>query len=119
MIGPSCKRTVLAVVVLLAALVAVVPPSVALAQAPPGTPAPGAPPGQVAEPLPTRTATSDDNSDYWGLLGLLGLVGLAGLLRRDRGRPVTVADRPDRRQSVVVGSKNQTGLGLCREHGIV
>jgi MYXO-CTERM domain-containing protein len=45
-----------------------------------------------------RTETrDDDDSGKWGLLGLLGLVGLAGLLRRDRGRSVTVADRPDRR----------------------
>jgi MYXO-CTERM domain-containing protein len=92
----TCKRTVLTVVVLLAALVAVVSPSVVLAQAPSGTPAPGAPPGQTAEPLPTRTVTRD-NSGQWGLLGLLGLAGLAGLLRRDRPRSVTVADRPDRR----------------------
>jgi MYXO-CTERM domain-containing protein len=93
----SCRRTVLAAVLLLAALVTVVSPSVVLAQAPPGTPAPGAPPGRTAEPLPTRPATSDDNSGYWGLLGLVGLVGLAGLLRRDKARSVTVADRPDRR----------------------
>ncbi|MDQ3831085.1 MAG: hypothetical protein M3361_17660 [Candidatus Tectomicrobia bacterium] len=97
MIFPSRRRTVWAMVLLLAALVAVVSPAVVLAQAPPGTPAPGAPPGQMREPPPTRTATRDDNSGYWGLLGLLGLVGLAGLLRRDRGRSVTVADRPDRR----------------------
>ena len=42
---PFCKRTVLTVVVLLAALVAVASPSVVLAQAPQGTPAPGAAPG--------------------------------------------------------------------------
>jgi MYXO-CTERM domain-containing protein len=97
MIFRSCRRTVLAVMVLLTVIVAVIAPSVALAQAPPGAPAPGAPPGQIVEPPPTRTATRDDNSGYWGLLGLLGLVGLAGLLRRDRARSVTVADRPDRR----------------------
>jgi MYXO-CTERM domain-containing protein len=86
----SCTRTVLAVVLLLAALVAVVPPSVALAQAPAGQ--------TVQVPPATRTETrEDDDSGKWGLLGLLGLVGLAGLLRRDRGRSVTVADRPDRR----------------------
>jgi MYXO-CTERM domain-containing protein len=95
MIFASRRRTVWAMVLLLAAIVAVVSPAVALAQAPPGTPAPGAPPGQVAEPPPTRTATND--SGNWGLLGLLGLVGLAGLLRRGRGRSVTVADRSDRR----------------------
>ncbi len=83
MIFPSRRRTVWAMVLLLAALVAVVSPAVALAQAPPGTPAPGAPPGQRAEPPPTRPATRDDFGN-WGLLGLLGLVGLAGLLRRDR-----------------------------------
>ena len=87
---PSCRRTVLAVVLLLAALVAVVSPSVALAQAPAGQ--------TVQAPPATRTETrDDDDSGKWGLLGLLGLVGLAGLLRRDRGRSVTVADRPDRR----------------------
>jgi MYXO-CTERM domain-containing protein len=80
----------LAVVLLLAALVAAVSPSVALAQAPAG---------QTAQAPPvTRTETRDDDDfDNWGLLGLLGLVGLAGLLRRDRARSVTVADRPDRR----------------------
>jgi len=88
--GPSCKRTVLAVVFLLAALLAVGPPSVALAQAPAGQ--------TVQAPPVTRTDTrNDDDSGKWGLLGLLGLVGLAGLLRRDRPRSVTVADRPDRR----------------------
>jgi MYXO-CTERM domain-containing protein len=87
---PSYKRTVLAVVLLLAALVAAMPPSVALAQAPAGQA------GQA--PPATRTeARDDDDSGKWGLLGLLGLVGLTGLLRRDRGRSVTVADRPDRR----------------------
>jgi MYXO-CTERM domain-containing protein len=96
MIFASRRRTVWAMVLLLAAIVAVVAPAVALAQAPPGTPAPGAPPGQVGEPPPTRTAPRDDTSSSWGLLGLLGLVGLAGLLRRDRGRSVTVAERPDR-----------------------
>jgi MYXO-CTERM domain-containing protein len=87
---PSYKRTVLAVVLLLAALVAAMLPSVGLAQAPAGQA------GQA--PPATRTeARDDDDSGKWGLLGLLGLVGLAGLLRRDRGRSVTVADRPDRR----------------------
>jgi MYXO-CTERM domain-containing protein len=86
----SCRRTVLAVVFLLAALVAVVSPSVALAQAPAGQ--------TVQAPPATRTGTrDDDDSGKWGLLGLLGLVGLAGLLRRDKARSVTVADRPDRR----------------------
>jgi MYXO-CTERM domain-containing protein len=86
----SCKRTVVAVVLLLAALVAVVSPSVALAQAPAGQ--------TVQAPPATRTETrADDDSGNWGLLGLLGLVGLAGLLRRDKARSVTVADRPDRR----------------------
>jgi MYXO-CTERM domain-containing protein len=94
---PSCKRTALAVMVLLTAIVAVMSPAVVLAQAPPGTPAPGATPGQRAEPPATRTETRDDDSGKWGLLGLLGLAGLAGLLRRDRGRSVTVADRPNRR----------------------
>jgi MYXO-CTERM domain-containing protein len=96
MIFPSRRRTVWAMMVLLAVIVAVLSPAVALAQAPPGTPVPGAPPGQIAEPPPTRTVTSDDSGN-WGLFGLLGLVGLAGLLRRDRRRSVTVADRPDRR----------------------
>ena len=87
---PSCRRTVCAIVLLLGALVAVVPPSVALAQAPAG---------QIGQAPPaTRTETRDNNdSGKWGLLGLLGLVGLAGLLRRDKARSVTVADRPDRR----------------------
>jgi hypothetical protein len=94
---PSRKRTVWAVIVLLMAIVAVMSPAVVLAQAPPGTPAPGTTPGQRVEPPATQTVARDDNSGYWGLLGLLGLIGLAGLLRRDRGRSVTVADRPDRR----------------------
>jgi hypothetical protein len=96
MIFQSRRRTVWTMVLLLAVVVAVVSPAVALAQAPPGTPAPGAPPGQVAEPPPTRPATRDGFGN-WGLLGLLGLLGLAGLLPRDRRRSVTVADRPDRR----------------------
>ena len=94
---PSRKRTALAVVVLLTVIVAVMSPVVVLAQAPPGTPAPGATPGQRVEPPVTRTETRADNSGKWGLLGLLGLAGLAGLLRRDRTRSVTVADRPDPR----------------------
>jgi MYXO-CTERM domain-containing protein len=86
----SCKRTVLAVVLPLAALVAVVPSSVARAQAPAGQ--------TVQAPPVTRTETRDDNDPgKWGLLGLLGLAGLAGLLRRGTARSVTVADRPDRR----------------------
>ena len=90
MTGLSCKRTVLAVVLLLATLVAAVSPPEALAQAPTGQ--------TVQAPPATRTeARDDDDSGKWGLLGLLGLVGLAGLLRRDTGRSVTVADRPDRR----------------------
>jgi MYXO-CTERM domain-containing protein len=92
----SCKQTVLAVMVLLTVIVAVMSPAVVLAQAPPGTPAPGATPGQRVEPPATQTVTRDDDSGKWGLLGLLGLIGLAGLLRRDRGRSVTVADRPGR-----------------------
>ena len=95
MIFPSRRRTVWAMVLLLAALVAVVSPAVVLAQAPPGTPAPGAPPGQIAEPAQTRTATRDDSGN-WGLLGLLGLLGLAGLLRRDSRRPLGRMDRADR-----------------------
>jgi MYXO-CTERM domain-containing protein len=94
---PSCKRTALAVMVLLAVIMAVMSPVVVLAQAPPGTPGPGVTPGQRVEPPATRTETRADNSGKWGLLGLLGLAGLAGLLRRDRTRSVTVADRPDRR----------------------
>jgi MYXO-CTERM domain-containing protein len=87
---PSWRRTVLAVVLLLAFIVTVVSPSVALAQAPAGQ--------TVQAPPVTRTETrDDDDSGNWGLLGLLGLVGLAGLLRRDKARSVTVADRPDRR----------------------
>jgi MYXO-CTERM domain-containing protein len=87
---PPCRRKVLAVVFLLAALATVVLPSVALAQAPAGQ--------TVQAPPVTRTETRDDDGfDDWGLLGLLGLAGLAGLLRRDRPRSVTVADRADRR----------------------
>jgi MYXO-CTERM domain-containing protein len=94
---PSCKRTALAVVVLLTAIVAVMSPAVVLAQAPPGGP-PGAPPGGAAQVPPAPvTETRDDGASKWGLLGLLGLLGLAGLLRRDRGRSVTVTDRSDRR----------------------
>lgn len=81
---PSCRRTLLAVMVLLAVLVAVMAPAVALAQAPPG---------QVSEPPPTRTETSSSN---WGLLGLLGLLGVAGLLRRDSRRPLDRRDPADR-----------------------
>jgi MYXO-CTERM domain-containing protein len=88
----SCKRTVLAVMVLLTVIVAVMSPMVVLAQAPPGTPAPG----QRVEPPATRTETREDDSGKWGLLGLLGLVGLAGLLRRDRPRPLDRTDRPGR-----------------------
>jgi MYXO-CTERM domain-containing protein len=87
---PSGRQTVLAVVLLLAALVAVVPSSVALAQAPAGQ--------TMQAPPATRTETRDDDDfDNWGLLGLLGLVGLAGLLRCSTARSVTVADRPERR----------------------
>jgi MYXO-CTERM domain-containing protein len=87
---PSYQGSVLAVVFLLAALVAVLPSSVALAQAPAGP--------TVQAPPATRTETRDDDgSGNWGLLGLLGLVGLAGLLRRGTARSVTVADRPERR----------------------
>jgi MYXO-CTERM domain-containing protein len=86
----SCRRTVLAVLFLLAALVAAVPPSVAPAQAPAGQ--------TVQAPPAARTEVRDDDgSGKWGLLGLLGLAGLAGLLRRDRRPSVTVADRPERR----------------------
>jgi MYXO-CTERM domain-containing protein len=80
----------LAVVLLLAALVAAVSPAVALAQAPAGQTV-------QAPPVTRPEARDDDGFDNWGLLGLLGLAGLAGLLRRDRGRSVTVADRPDHR----------------------
>jgi MYXO-CTERM domain-containing protein len=90
MTGPLWRRTVLAVVFFLAALLAAVPPSAALAaQAPAGQ--------TVQAPPATRTEVRDDGSGKWGLLGLLGLAGLAGLLRRDRARSVTVADRPERR----------------------
>ena len=86
----SCRRTVLTVALLLAALVAAMSPAVALAQAPAGQ--------TVQAPPVTRPEARDgDDSGKWGLLGLLGLAGLAGLLRRDRPRSVTVADRPDRR----------------------
>jgi MYXO-CTERM domain-containing protein len=86
MTGPFCKRTVLAVVFLLTALMVVVPPSASLAAQ--------APTGQTVQAPPvTRTDTSDDDDS--GKWGLLGLVGLAGLLRRDRPRSVTVVDRPD------------------------
>ena len=86
----SGRRTVVAVVLLLAALVTVASPTVVLAQAPAGQT------GQA--PPVTRTETRDnDDSGNWGLLGLLGLVGLAGLLRRDKARSVTVVDRSDRR----------------------
>jgi hypothetical protein len=53
-----CKRTALAVMVLLTATVAVMSPSVALAQAPPGAPPGGA--GQV--PPATPTEPRDDDS---------------------------------------------------------
>jgi hypothetical protein len=104
----SCRRAVWAMVVLLAAIVAVVPPSVALAQAPPGQA------GQ-APPVTRTEARNADDCDSWGLLDLvwlvspdnfvflvflvvsLGLVGLARLLRRAKARSVIVADRPDRR----------------------
>jgi MYXO-CTERM domain-containing protein len=88
---PSARRTVLAVVFLLAALVAAVSPSAVLAAQ--------APAGQTVQAPPvTRTEARDDGGfDNWGLLGLLGLAGLAGLLRRDRPRSVTVADRPNHR----------------------
>ena len=86
----SSRRIVLAVLFLLATLMPIVSPSGALAQAPAG-PAVQAPPAAGAE------ARDDDDSGKWGLLGLAGLVGLAGLLRRDTGRSVMVADRPDRR----------------------
>jgi hypothetical protein len=89
---PSCKRTALAVMVLLTALVAVMSPSVVLAQAPPGAPPGGAGQGPPA----TRTETRDDRFGNWGLLGLVGLAGLAGLLRRDRTRPLDRTDRPGR-----------------------
>jgi MYXO-CTERM domain-containing protein len=94
-----CKRTVCTIVFLLAALVAVVPSSVALAQAPAGPTVQAPPAGPTVQmPPATRPETrDDDDSGKWGLLGLLGLVGLAGLLRRDHARSVTVADRPDRR----------------------
>ena len=87
---PSRRRTVWAIVLLLTAIVAVVSPAVALAQAPAGQ--------TVQAPPVTRPGARDGNdSGKWGLLGLLGLAGLAGLLRRDRARSVTVADRPNRR----------------------
>jgi hypothetical protein len=87
---PSCRRTVFTIVFFLAALVTAVPPSVAPAPAPVGQ--------TVQAPPATRPEARDDGGfGNWGLLGLLGLAGLAGLLRRDRGRSVTVADRPDRR----------------------
>ena len=71
-----------ALVLLLVAIVAVTPYSVALAQALPGQ-TPQAPPA-------SQTATiDDDNSSKWGLAGLLGLLGLAGLIRRDRPRAVS------------------------------
>ncbi len=89
MTGPSWRRTVLAVVFFLATLLAAVPPSAAPAQAPAGQ--------TVQAPPVTRTEARDDGSGKWGLLGLLGLAGLAGLLRRDKARSITVADRPDRR----------------------
>jgi hypothetical protein len=85
----SSKRRVFAMAVFLATLVAAVPPAAVLAQAPAG-PAVQAPPAARAE-------ARDDDSGKWGLLGLLRLVGLAGLRRRNTGRSVTVADRPDRR----------------------
>jgi MYXO-CTERM domain-containing protein len=96
---PFYKQTMLVVVLLLAALVAVVFPSVAQAQAPAGPTVQAPPAGPTVQAPPaTRPETrDDDDSGKWGLLGLLGLVGLAGLLRRDQARSVTVADRPDRR----------------------
>jgi MYXO-CTERM domain-containing protein len=86
----SSKRIILAVLLFFATLMPIVSLPVALAQAPVGQ--------TVQAPPATRTETrDDDDSGKWGLLGLLGLVGLAGLLRRDKARSVTVADRPDRR----------------------
>jgi len=84
---PSCRRTVLAVMLLLTVLAAVVSPSVTLAQAPPGQI------GQAPPAVGTETR-DDDDFDNWGLLGLLGLVGLAGLLRHDRARPIDRTTRP-------------------------
>jgi hypothetical protein len=56
----SCRRTVWAVVLLLAAIMAVVSPSVVLAQAPVGQ--------TVQAPPVTRTETrDDDDSGKWGL----------------------------------------------------
>jgi len=83
----SCRRMMWALVLLLVAIVAVTPSSVALAQALPGqTP-------QVP-PAPQTGTIDDDSSSKWGLAGLLGLLGLAGLIRRDRARPLDRTDRP-------------------------
>ena len=99
MTGSPCRRTGLAMALLLAVIVTVVSPSVVLAQAPAGQTVQAPPAGPTVQTPPaTRPETrADDDSGKWGLLGLLGLVGLAGLLRRDKARSVTVADRPDRR----------------------
>jgi hypothetical protein len=58
-----------------------------------------APIGQISPALLVLRieARDDGNSGQCGLLGLSGPIGLADLLRRDRARSVTVADRSDRR----------------------
>ena len=86
---PSCKRTALAVMVLLAVIVAVMSPVVVLAQAPPGTPSPGATPGQRVEPPATRTETRADNSGKWGSSAYLAWQGWlvsCAATERDRSR---------------------------------
>jgi MYXO-CTERM domain-containing protein len=79
------RRTIPALVFVLAAIMAVSPISGAFAQAP------TVQPGQ--SPPAARTDT-DDDAGNWGLLGLIGLLGLAGLMRRDRAQP---SDRPAER----------------------
>ena len=84
------RRTIPALVLLLAAIITVAAVPWAAAQTP------GAPPAQSPGPGPVDTR--DDSSGDWGLLGLIGLLGLAGLMRRDRTRLTDRAvDRPTER----------------------
>jgi hypothetical protein len=95
MTGPSCRRTVLAVVVLLAALVAVGSPAVALAQAPAG---------QIGQAPPvTRTEARDDDdsgngasSASWGSSAWLAS---DAAIQRDRS-PWPIDPSVDRRSFI-------------------
>jgi len=81
------RRTIPALVLLLAAVITIAAVPMAAAQTP------GAPPAQ--SPQTNVADTRDDSSGEWGLIGLIGLLGLAGLMRRDRTRPADRSvDRP-------------------------